>query len=122
MARVGGIIFIKANGTQYRAKGNFTYNLGRLKKEKVVGSDGVHGTKVVPQVPFIEGAITDQGTCLQLTYWISKGQLLLLSWPTGKSSPWRMLTSAERATSLQKREKLRLVSRAQIAKKFELNS
>lgn len=59
MARIGGKIFIKADGFQYRAKGNWTYNLGKDKKEKVVGMDGVHGTKVTPQVPFIEGTITD---------------------------------------------------------------
>ena len=57
--RVGGIIFIKADGTQYRAKGNWTYNLGHLKKEGVVGADGMHGFKAMPQVPFIEGTITD---------------------------------------------------------------
>jgi len=62
MARIGGKILVKADGKQYRAKGSWTYNLGKDKKEKVVGMDGVHGTKVTPQVPFIEGAITDSGT------------------------------------------------------------
>ena len=57
--RIGGKILIKVDGLQYRAKGNWTYNLGKDKKEKVVGSDGVHGTKNMPQVPFIEGTITD---------------------------------------------------------------
>jgi hypothetical protein len=57
--RVGGVIFIKADGVQYRAKGSWTYNLGKLKKEGIVGADGMHGYKAMPQVPFIEGAITD---------------------------------------------------------------
>lgn len=57
--RIGGTIFIKVNGQQYRAKGSWTFNLGRLKKEKIAGADSVHGTKVTPQVPFIEGVITD---------------------------------------------------------------
>ncbi len=58
--RVGGIIEFKANGELYSAKGNWTYNLGRPKRESVVGSDVVHGYKEMPQVPFIEGAITDR--------------------------------------------------------------
>ncbi len=57
--RIGGILALKIDGNQYLAKGNFTYNLGVPKKEMVVGSDGVHGYKEVPQVPFIEGMITD---------------------------------------------------------------
>lgn len=60
--RVGGIIFIKVDGGQLRAKGEFEYNLGIGKREAIVGSDGVHGYKEDPQVPFIQGAITDEGT------------------------------------------------------------
>jgi len=57
--RVGGIIFIKVDGVQYRAKGNWSYNFGVAKREGVVGADGVHGYKEMPQIPFIEGVITD---------------------------------------------------------------
>lgn len=58
--RIGGMISLKINGDMYFAKGNFTYNLGLPKKEGVVGSDRVHGYKEVPQIPFIEGEITDR--------------------------------------------------------------
>lgn len=58
--RVGGIISLKIDGDMYFAKGDFTYNLGRPKKEGVVGSDRVHGYKEVPQIPFVEGEITDR--------------------------------------------------------------
>lgn len=58
--RIGGLIALKINGDMYFAKGNFTYNLGKPKKEGVVGSDRVHGYKEVPQIPFIEGEITDR--------------------------------------------------------------
>lgn len=58
--RVGGIIAFKINGDMYFAKGAFTYNLGRDKKEGVVGSVNVHGYKTTPQIPFIEGEITDR--------------------------------------------------------------
>lgn len=59
MRRIGGIIEFKANGEQYSAKGSFTYNLGKNKREGVVGSDSVHGYKEMPQIPYIEGVITD---------------------------------------------------------------
>lgn len=58
--RIGGIVEVKIDGALYKAKGEFTYNLGVNKKEAVVGSDGVHGYKEMPKAPFIEGAITDQ--------------------------------------------------------------
>lgn len=57
--RVGGIIFIKVDGVQYQAKGSWTYNLGKPKREAVVGSDSTHGYKELPQVAFVEGVITD---------------------------------------------------------------
>lgn len=57
--RRGGIIFLKVDGTIYDAKGNFTYNAGSPMREAIVGADKVHGYKETPQVPFIEGEITD---------------------------------------------------------------
>lgn len=59
MSRVGGIISLKVDGQVHLAKGNFTYNIGRPRKEGVVGHDAVHGYKELPQIPFIEGEITD---------------------------------------------------------------
>ncbi len=59
--RVSGTIYFKVNGLQENAKGNFTYNLGREKRESMVGADGVHGYKGMPQAAFIEGEITDRG-------------------------------------------------------------
>lgn len=58
--RIGGIIALKVNGDMHFAKGNFTYNLGKPKREGVVGADAVHGYKETPQVPFVEGEITDR--------------------------------------------------------------
>lgn len=57
--RVGGLIAIKVDGETLYAKGNFTYNLGIPRKEGIVGSDRVHGYKETPQIPYIEGEITD---------------------------------------------------------------
>lgn len=57
--RIGGIIFFKVDGAQFSAKGEFSYNLGVPKKTMVAGSDSIHGFKEEPQVPYIEGAVTD---------------------------------------------------------------
>ncbi len=57
--RVGGIVFLKTDGQLLQAKGEFTYNLGIPKREAVVGQDAVHGFKEEPQVPMIEGTVTD---------------------------------------------------------------
>lgn len=60
--RRGGIIQVQLNGEVQEAKGNWTYNLGKPKREAIIGADGVHGFKETPQVAFIEGEITDSGT------------------------------------------------------------
>lgn len=57
--RVGGTLFLKVNGEQLQAKGEFTYRINPVKREMVAGADKIHGFKEEPQVPFIEGAITD---------------------------------------------------------------
>lgn len=57
--RVGGILFLKVDGEFFQAKGEFTYNINPVKRESVVGVDGVHGFKEEPKVIFVEGAITD---------------------------------------------------------------
>lgn len=59
-SRIGGLIFLKVDGQLLKAKGSFTYNLGLPKREAVMDAGGgVAGYKESPQVPFIEGAITD---------------------------------------------------------------
>jgi hypothetical protein len=58
--RIGGILFIKVNGVQFKAKAtNFEIIHGNNKKEGVAGIDGVHGYKETIVIPSISGAITD---------------------------------------------------------------
>lgn len=59
--RRAGLIQLQVNGEIFDARGSFSYNLGRPKREAMVGADRVHGYKEAPQVAFIEGAITDRG-------------------------------------------------------------
>ena len=56
---VAGALSFQLNGAVYRMKGSWTYNLGRVKRDAIVGHDSVHGFKEMPQVPFMEGAVTD---------------------------------------------------------------
>ena len=60
--RRAGVISFKKNGELLDAKGNFTYNAGQPKRDAIVGPDRVHGYKELPQVPFIEGEITDEAS------------------------------------------------------------
>jgi hypothetical protein len=60
--RRAGVLFLKKDGEIFDAKGNFTYNAGAPKRDAIVGPDKVHGYKEMPQVPFIEGEITDSSS------------------------------------------------------------
>lgn len=57
--RIGGLLFVKIDGRQVRVRGKFTFGTGVSKKEAVVGLDGVHGYKEMPQVAYLEGEISD---------------------------------------------------------------
>ena len=79
-----GKLFFKVNGTRQRAKGSFTYNLGKDKKTKILGVDSVHGAKVEPVVPFIEGKITD-GDDIDLALLIATTGTVTLELQNGKT-------------------------------------
>jgi len=57
--RRAGTIFLKVDGRQYEAVGNFEYNLGTPKRETLMGSSGPQGYKETPQPAFIAGEIRD---------------------------------------------------------------
>jgi hypothetical protein len=83
--RVGGIISFKTNGVVHLAKGEFTYNIGAPKRSAVVGSDGVHGFTEEPQVPFIEGKITDRPDFDYKAFVMGTGVLATLELANGKT-------------------------------------
>lgn len=57
-----GLINLTINGEVYTCKGAFTYNLGRPRREELMGEDGeVAGFATRPQANFIEGSIQDRG-------------------------------------------------------------
>lgn len=82
--RVGGLIAFKVNGNQYNAKGNFSYNLGRPKRDGVIGADGVHGYKETPQLAFVEGEITDNDGLDLATLLDLKDEVVTLQLGSGK--------------------------------------
>lgn len=57
--RRAGVLYLRIDGVQYDARGSYTYSLGPPKREAIVGADGVHGYREMPQVPYVEGEITD---------------------------------------------------------------
>jgi hypothetical protein len=85
MARVGGIIRVTVDGTEVRAKGEFTYNLGLPKNESVIGAGSVHGYKSTPQAAYVEGEVTDTND-LDLVALVSvTNSTIILELANGKS-------------------------------------
>jgi len=60
--RRAGLIQFQVNGEMYDAKGEYSYELSGVKRETIVGADGVHGYKETPKAGYIEGSITDRGS------------------------------------------------------------
>lgn len=83
--RRGGVLFLKKDGTIYDAKGNFTYNLGQPKRDAIVGPDKVHGYKELPQVPYLEGEITDSSTLDLAAFVNTTDSTLTLELANGKT-------------------------------------
>ena len=85
---IAGILEFKVNGEIQNAKGNFTYNLGKHKRDAIIGPDRTHGFKALPQVAFIEGEITDRSdlnveqflniTNATLTLGLANGKVIVL--------------------------------------------
>jgi len=81
---IAGIIEFKINGEIQQAKGNFTYNLGKPKVEPIIGADGVHGFKGLPQAPKIEGEITDRADLDVEAFVTIRNATITLSLSNGK--------------------------------------
>ena len=83
--RRAGIIYLKINGVQQDAKGEFTYGLGGETRAAIPGADGIHGFAATPVAAFIEGAITDRADLdLQALFNID-GETITLELTNGKT-------------------------------------
>lgn len=58
---IGGVAYLKVDGTQYSLRGNLKVSPSSRERTGVAGQDGVHGYTEVPRIPFIEGDISDSG-------------------------------------------------------------
>lgn len=96
--RRAGLIQLQVNGEIHDARGSFSYNLGRPKRDAMIGADRVHGYKETPQIAFIEGAITDRGSLdvaalaagrdLTVTLSLGNGKVIVLrdAWFAGEGT------------------------------------
>lgn len=82
--RVGGLIALKIDGDLQKAKGAFTYNLGKPKRDAVIGADVVHGFKEAVQTPFIEGEITDHSNMSLEALLLTEDATITLELANGK--------------------------------------
>lgn len=83
--RRAGLLQLQTNGEIQDAKGDFDYGMGVPKREAIMGADRGHGYKEVPQVAFIEGAITDRRTLDVAALALGQGLTITLQLANGKS-------------------------------------
>jgi hypothetical protein len=57
--RIAGVAYLKVDGAQFSIAGKFKYQVNRVKRETLVGQDGVHGYKEMPVEPYISGDVRD---------------------------------------------------------------
>jgi hypothetical protein len=60
--RIGGTHRLTIDGKGVLVVGDMNFNLGRAKREMKLGNDKVHGYTEMPQVPFIDGNIRNDGS------------------------------------------------------------
>lgn len=56
--RIGGVLSIQVDGTQYEARGNFQVTPSTVKRTGIAGQDYVHGYIEEPIVPSIKGDLS----------------------------------------------------------------
>jgi hypothetical protein len=96
--RVGGTAKLRVNGVPFLVKGAIDWNLGRPKKEDVLGQDKPHGFKEVQQFAMIKCTVTvtvdtdvvllTTGEGLTVTAEIPDGRVVMLeaAWQSGEGT------------------------------------
>lgn len=87
--RKGGFIRVHVDGVVYDAKGDATYNLGRPKRDPIIGADAVHGFKETPQVAYVELKFTDRGDLDVDVLVRKKNSTVMLELANGKAVVFR---------------------------------
>ncbi|HEV2365398.1 MAG TPA: phage tail tube protein [Caulobacteraceae bacterium] len=66
--RLAGTAYISVDGVSYALVGDFSYGVSTVKRETLVGMDGVHGFKETPIAGFVSGTFRDQGSVTVATF------------------------------------------------------
>ena len=114
MARIAGITGLTLNGQRLRPKGNWQYNLGRTKREKITDHVGVAGHMETNQVPFAEGNITVTSGLNIAEVLDTVDATLIMDLPSGQSVIFR--------NAVQVAEGNAGTDAAELAVKFEADS
>lgn len=59
--RLAGVCYVTIDGANYMAAGDFAYKVSGVKRETLIGQDGVHGYKETPIPGAISGTLRDSG-------------------------------------------------------------
>lgn len=93
-----GIVFVKVDGAQISVKANVNCNQGLPKREAMMGHDGTHGYKELPQVAFIEGEQTDSKDLDLKKYLMIDGASVTVQFANGKTFVLRNAWNASEGT------------------------
>jgi len=55
-----GVVSVRVDGEALEISGAWTYDIGGISRESVMGAERPVGTKVMPTVPYIEGTVYDK--------------------------------------------------------------
>src|SRR4029453_12931673 len=59
--KVGGVAFLKIDGTQYLLRGDLTISPDLFEREGIAGQDMIHGYTEKPRCPEVKATLTDTG-------------------------------------------------------------
>lgn len=82
---VAGILSFDVGDDRHNCAGEFTYNLGRDKREVMKGPDRVHGHKEEPQPAYVQGSIRDNSTLSVKDLLDTDGEDVFLQLRNGKT-------------------------------------
>ncbi len=55
-----GVVSVRVDGEALEISGAWTYDIGGVSRESVMGAERPVGTKIVPTIPYIEGEVFDK--------------------------------------------------------------
>jgi hypothetical protein len=56
--RIAGVCYVKVDGAQLAARGNWMVSPLTVQRAGIAGQDGIHGYSEEPKIPYIEGDVS----------------------------------------------------------------